>query len=289
MKLMKKLTTSKFTHPASLPPLSEGDGGGSSSKPLLRRGWGRLYDHLFFDLDNTLWDFSTNSKLALEITLDKLGLLTKIESFEAFYNVYEPINESLWEQYRTKAISKQKLISDRFSQSLGIFGINNLDWEDINNEYLTQMALQTKVFPETIETLVHLRSKGYQMHIITNGFYEVQHHKLINCGLREYFGRVFISEELKTTKPHREIFEHALKSTNARKSKSIMIGDSWETDIEGAMNFGIDQVMFLNNGVNKIPDSIKSNHFAINSPVFLSKPKIKTYFIEEIAGLRLIL
>lgn len=249
----------------------------------------RKYDHLFFDLDNTLWDFSTNSKLALEITLDRIGINKIIGSFKAFYAVFEPINESLWEQYRTKEISKQELINERFSQSLGNFGLKNLDWEEINKEYLTQMALQTRVFPETMETLDYLRSKGYQMHIITNGFYEVQHDKLINCGLSEYFGKVFISEELKTTKPHREIFEHALKSTNARKSKSIMIGDSWDTDIEGAMNFGMDQVMFLNKGVNKIPDSIKTNQFAINSPVFLSKQKIKTYFVEEIAGLTMIL
>lgn len=249
----------------------------------------RKYDHLFFDLDNTLWDFSANSKLALEITLEKTGILNKLTSFEAFYTVYEPINESLWEQYRSKKISKQKLINDRFSLTLEIFSVNNLDWEEINKEYLVQMALQTRLFTGTIETLEYLRNKGYQMHIITNGFYEVQHDKLINCGLREYFGKVFISEEIKTTKPHREIFEYAVKSTNARKAKSIMIGDSWETDIEGAMNFGMDQIMFLNNGAHKIPESIKTNFFAENSTILQSKKKIKTYFIDEIAGLMSIL
>jgi putative hydrolase of the HAD superfamily len=249
----------------------------------------RKYDFLFFDLDNTLWDFSTNSREAMKQTLEKLGFNEIIDSFDAYFIVYEKINDSLWADYRAKKITKQSLIVERFSRSFNVFQITNQDWEGINRLYLECMALQTRLFPGTFETLSYLKEKGYQMHIITNGFIEVQRAKLRNCSLSDYFGKVFISEEVQSTKPHREIFEHALKSTNASKKKSVMIGDSWETDIEGALSFGIDQIMFLNNGHNMIPNSIKSIRESTNSSFLELKHPTRTWFINEFAGLAVIL
>jgi len=247
------------------------------------------YSHLFLDLDNTLWDFSVNSREALKQTLEKLDLIGQLKSFEEYFMLYEQINESLWSDYRTKKITKKTLITGRFSRSLEAFHVTNQDWEGINRLYLENMALQTRLFPDTIETLSYLKAKGYQMHIITNGFREVQNAKLRNCGLTGFFGKVFISEEIKNTKPHREIFEHALKSTNAPKKRSIMIGDSWETDIEGALAFGMDQVMFLNDGQNKVPDSINSIKITSCTPHLEIKHPIKTWFINGIADLVTIL
>jgi len=249
----------------------------------------RIYDHLFFDLDNTLWDFTTNSRLAMEQTLMQNELLPIISSFDDFFEVYEQVNHSLWNDYHSKKITKQKLIVERFSRSMKAFGIHNYDWNELNSRYLENMALQTKLFPGTIETLSTLKSKGYQMHIITNGFREVQYSKLTNCGLAAFFTKVFISEEIQTTKPHRQIFEHALKSTNAPKKRSIMIGDSWETDIIGALEFGMDQVMFLNQGHNQIPESIKSLRHGDPSTFLKLKLHTKTYFIDKIIGLEALL
>lgn len=245
----------------------------------------RTYDHLFFDLDNTLWDFTANSRLAMEETLIQSELLSRISSFDAFFKVYEQINQSLWNEYHSRKITKQNLIVERFSRSMKAFGINNYNWSELNRLYLRNMSLQTKLFPGTIETLTTLKSKGYQMHVITNGFREVQHSKLVNCGLAGFFSKVFISEEIKTTKPHRQIFEHALKSTNAPKKKSIMIGDSWETDILGALAFGMDQIMFLNQESNPIPDSVKSLRAQTISPFLELKSHTRTFFIDEIIGL----
>ena len=245
----------------------------------------RTYDHLFFDLDNTLWDFTINSRLAMEQTLMQNELLPRISSFVDFFEAYEQVNHSLWNDYHSKKITKQKLIVERFSRSMQAFGIHNYDWNELNSRYLKNMSLQTKLFPGTIETLSTLKSKGYQMHIITNGFREVQYSKLTNCGLAVFFTKVFISEEIQTTKPHRQIFEHALKSTNAPKKRSIMIGDSWETDIIGALEFGMDQVMFLNQGRNQIPELIKSLRHEDTSTFLELKLHTKTYFIDKIIGL----
>ena len=242
----------------------------------------RKYEFLFFDLDNTLWDFSANAKEALRQTLEELNLISRLSSFEDYFQLYEQINDSLWSDYRAKKITKQALTAERFSRSLESFHITNQDWQAINSHYLDCMALQTQLFPGTLETLRTLKTKGYQMHIITNGFTEVQHAKLKNSGLSEFFGKVFTSEEINTAKPHRHIFEHALKSGNALKKKSIMIGDSWEIDIAGAQGFGMDQIMFLNNGQNKVPESVLSK-FTI--PAIQLKQSVKTYFIQEISGL----
>lgn len=249
----------------------------------------RIYDHLFFDLDNTLWDFTANSKLAMYQNLEQNGILYQLESFDSFFQVYEQVNKSLWNDYHFKKITKQTLIVERFSRSLQQFGITDLNWQEINHSYLKCMALQTALLPGTFKTLEALKSKGYQMHIITNGFSEVQHDKLRNCGLTGFFTKVFISEELKTTKPHRQIFEHALKSTNAPKRKSIMIGDSWEIDIRGAMDFGMDQVMFLNQELHELPESINSLRMASNSSFLILKHPSKTYFVQKIEDLLVIL
>lgn len=249
----------------------------------------RTYDHLFFDLDNTLWDFSANSRLAMKLTLEQNDLLEKLESFDSFFQVYELINKSLWSDYHSKKITKQILTVERFSKSFQKFNISDLNWQELNRRYLENMALQTGLFPNTLETLRLLKAKGYQMYIITNGFREVQRLKLVNCGLDGFFSKVFISEEIQTTKPHRQIFEHALTSTNALKRKSVMIGDSWETDIEGALKFGMDQIMFLNQGLFHVPDLINQKRIATNSSYLELNSHTKTWFINEIPDLMLIL
>jgi len=249
----------------------------------------RTYDHLFFDLDNTLWDFTSNSRLAMEQTLTEQELISRLPSFEEFFSIYEEINHSLWDDYHARKITKQKLIVERFSRSMNAFGVDDYDWSELNHQYLENMARQTRLFPGTKETLDQLKAKGYQMHIITNGFREVQHKKLLNCGLSGYFTKVFISEEIQSIKPHRLIFEHALKSANALKKRSIMIGDSWNIDIMGALEFGIDQIMFLNHDSHSIPDQIKSLLLASKEPLLVLKRTSRTYFINEFTELTTLL
>jgi len=203
------------------------------------------YRHLFFDLDNTLYDFDVNAFLALKETFTQLGLIELLPSFEKFFTVYTTINNELWALYREKKIIKDVLRELRFQRSLSEFGvIPPIPYAEIDDLYLKLMPAQTNLFPETIEVLTELKRRGYTLHIITNGFKEVQSEKLVNTGLGKFITNVFISENIKAPKPSKEIFEYSIKSSNARKKESLMIGDSWESDIIGAKNFGIDQVFF---------------------------------------------
>lgn len=204
----------------------------------------KKYTHLFFDLDNTIWDFNSNSFEALYIALDKLHLLEKIDSFDAFFKIYSEVNEKLWDLYRKGLMTKKVLSVQRFEESFEKYGTPlNIEGSVVNTAYLTEMPLQTKLVEGARKVLDYLHGR-YDVAIITNGFKEVQYDKIRKSELSKYFRKIFISEEIGAQKPGRQIFEYAIKSMNAPKKSALMIGDSWEADIIGAMNFGIDQIYY---------------------------------------------
>ena len=204
----------------------------------------KKYTHLFFDLDNTLWDFTSNSYQALFATLSQLNLLNKIGSYDQFFKIYSEENDRLWELYRNRKRTKQELRIQRFEAAFARIGIDpRVDGALLNETYFTEMLNQNKLIDGAQQLLDHLHGK-YELAIITNGFTEVQYDKLKKSNITRYFRKVFISEEIGASKPGRKIFEHALKSMNAPKKSTLMIGDNWDTDILGASKFGIDQVYF---------------------------------------------
>jgi len=204
----------------------------------------KKYTHLFFDLDNTIWDFNSNSFDALQIALDKLDLLGTMDSYDDFFKIYSGVNDKLWDLYRQGLMNKKVLSVQRFEESFEKNGTPlKMGGGAVNDAYLTEMPLQTKLIEGARHLLDHLHGR-YDIAIITNGFKEVQYDKIRRSELSKYFRKIFISEEVGAQKPRKQIFEYALKSMNAPKKSSLMIGDSWEADILGAMNFGIDQVYF---------------------------------------------
>lgn len=233
-----------------------------------------MYKHLFFDLDNTVWDFDLNSFHAMQKVYLKYGLPEP--DYAGFFEVYSRVNDSLWELYRNNKIQKLELAAQRFNLTFSETGISGIDGLEFNNRYLEQMPLQTRLCDGAHEVL-ELLSKRYQLHIITNGFIEVQYKKLENSNLRRFFNRIFISEEIKAPKPSREIFMHALKSSNARKRESLMIGDSWEVDIIGAMDFGINQVHYA--------PHLKTTEFSVEEAKKISQSTTKTFRITDLKGL----
>lgn len=219
----------------------------------------RKYTHLFFDLDNTLWDFKTNSRYAMLETFNILGIDKNSVDFDNFFDTYCVYNDNLWAAYRKKEVTKKELTRQRFQLTFDSLGIKNVDALMMNDVYLKEMPKQSHLIDGAREILDYTKSKGYRLFIITNGFKEVQHEKLKQAGLQNYFEKVFISEEIKIPKPGRGIFEHAIKSSNAKKKSSLMIGDDWEVDILGALHFGIDAVYFnrLKQPLNKLVGDVK--------------------------------
>lgn len=202
------------------------------------------YRHIFFDLDNTLWDFEANSKETFHELFDRYQLTHRgIDSFEDFIEVYERHNALLWEFYRQGKIVKEVLNIRRFSMTLDEFGIHDsLLSSNMAGDYVAISPTKTRLFPDAIDLLGYLKER-YTLHIITNGFEEVQHRKLLNSGLRGYFESIITSEEAGSKKPELTIFNFALSVTGAQKHESLMIGDDEEVDVLGARNAGIDSVL----------------------------------------------
>jgi len=175
-------------------------------------------------------------------TFHTLKLDEKGFDFEIFFMLYTGYNSALWFAYRKKEIRKKELTTQRFKLTLEKLGINEVDPAEMNRIYLSEMPKQNKLVEGAIDLLDYLKNKNYQLFIITNGFSEVQYNKLKSSKLLPYFNKIFISEEIKAPKPAREIFDYAIKSANARKSTSLMIGDDLEVDVLGAIRAGIDAV-----------------------------------------------
>jgi putative hydrolase of the HAD superfamily len=212
------------------------------------------YKHIFFDLDRTLWDFNSNSEASLNQLFRDYQLQKVFGSFIFFKSRFEYHNGKLWNAYYQNRIKKEDLMYRRFYLTLKESGVDDLELaKEIAHDFIEISPLQTKIFPNTHETLQYLKEKGYYLHIITNGFNEVQIKKLSNCNLISYFTEIITSEDAGANKPSPLIFDYAIKNTGAETSNSIMVGDDLKTDIAGARKAKIDQI-FFNYNKNKHED-----------------------------------
>ena len=202
--------------------------------------------HIFFDLDHTLWDFETNSNKTFSFIFEKNDLNIK---FQDFIEVYQPINHRYWKLYREDKISKADLRYGRLREAFDAIEFEASDnmIKILSEEYITYLASHNTLFDNAIPVLEYLQQK-YSMHIITNGFEEVQHRKLHNSNLLPFFDQVITSEKVGVKKPNPEIFEYALDIAGASIAESIMIGDNFEADILGAKNVGMEVIFCRFNG-----------------------------------------
>jgi putative hydrolase of the HAD superfamily len=204
----------------------------------------KIYKHIFFDLDNTLWDYKSNMRETFSEVVRELNLLQVQERFDEFVTLFDRNNDKYWIEYRKGLISKEYLRRQRFLDSLEAIGVRDVSIIPHMAElYHQRVSRKSNLFPGVRETLTYLKEK-YNLYIITNGFVEIQTNKLESSALSQYFKRIFMAEATGFQKPDRRFFYHALSSVNAKKSESMMIGDDLEADIVGAKEAGIDQVFF---------------------------------------------
>lgn len=199
-------------------------------------------EHVFFDLDHTLWDFDKNSAL----TFEKIFDLNNIDiNLDEFLEVYVPLNLYYWKLYREEKIDKESL---RYRRLNDVFQKLNMNVKTrmiykLSEDYITYLSSFNHLFDGTIEILEYLKPK-YALHIITNGFKEVQHGKLNKSNIDHYFHTVTNSEMVGVKKPNPKIFNHAMHMARAKPNNSIMIGDNLEADIQGALDLGMDAICF---------------------------------------------
>jgi putative hydrolase of the HAD superfamily len=221
--------------------------------------------HIFFDLDHTLWDFDKNSAL----TFEKIFNINNLEiNIDAFLEVYVPINVRYWKLYREEKIDKDKLRYGRLDDAFNILQIKvkrSMIYK-LSDDYITYLCTFNNLFEGTMEILEYLHQK-YQLHIITNGFKEVQQGKLNNSNINRFFSTVTNSEMVGVKKPNPKIFNHALSVAKANTKNSIMIGDNLEADVQGALNIGLDAICFnyhneiLDTGVKQVDNLLELKQY----------------------------
>jgi putative hydrolase of the HAD superfamily len=217
--------------------------------------------HLFFDLDRTIWDFDKNSISALKQIISEENIDELSNSFSSFHSIYKEENSKLWEAYGKGFISKEELRYGRFKNTLAKFSIHDTEIvKRFGDAYVEISPLQNQLIPGVEEAIRSLNKIGFPMHIITNGFKEVQFVKLNNCGLSSYFKEVICSEDIGVNKPNPEIFYHAHRKANTLARNSVMIGDDYHADIHGATSSGMKAIFFNPNGRNNYQHEHEVKH-----------------------------
>lgn len=196
--------------------------------------------HVFFDLDHTLWDFEKNS----DLTFQKVFLEYDVKvALNLFLEVYKPINFKYWKLYREEKVTKEALRYGRLKEAF--VALNYSISDDLINviaiKYIEFLPDFNHLFAGAFELLDYLKDK-YQLHIITNGFEEVQSKKMRTSNIQHYFKEVITSDSVGVKKPNPKVFNYGLEVANARKEESIMIGDSLEADIQGALDVGFQAI-----------------------------------------------
>lgn len=215
--------------------------------------------HIFFDLDNTLWDHRRNAYLTIKDLFDKEEIALKYNlDFEEFHSVYHEINERLWEQIRDGEIDKEYLRKHRFYDTFKRFGIDDLELSMYFEEHFLDKILNYNYLVEGAQHILdYLKAKNYTLHIISNGFQEVTERKCILSKIDHYFQTITSADSVGVRKPNPAIFEYSLGLSKAKKDESILIGDDWIADVIGAQNFGMDVIFFDVLNENKEVEDLK--------------------------------
>ena len=225
--------------------------------------------HIFFDLDNTLWDHRKNAYLTLKEIFKREDITEKFNiGFEEFHTEYFTINEKLWAQIRDGEIDKEYLRKHRFYDAFLFFGVDDFELSQVfEHQFLDEILNYNDLVPGAFEILEYLSAKDYDLHILSNGFQEVTHKKCELSGIKNYFKTITSADEINIRKPHPEVYDYALKKANAQKENSIMIGDDWIADVEGGKAFGL-EVVFL--------DVFNDNYEAENVKVIKKLKELET-------------
>ncbi|MCM4168492.1 Pyrimidine 5'-nucleotidase YjjG [Arenibacter antarcticus] len=201
-----------------------------------------LVTDVFFDLDHTLWDFEKNSALTFSKILSESEVGVDLDDF---LKAYIPINLTFWKWYREGKINKEELRFQRLKTTFDSlkYGAGDELIHSLADKYIEHLSTFNHLFPNALDVLDYLRP-NYKLHIITNGFQEIQDKKLRNANIDHFFDQIINSEMAGVKKPDPLIFQLALERAKTLPHKSIMIGDSVEADIIGAKAVGLHVLHF---------------------------------------------
>ncbi len=193
------------------------------------------FTHIFFDADNTLFDFDGSSKLAFKDLISHLQL----SDWQAHYKIYQIYNHQVWSEFEKGKINSQKLRTKRFQLYFDSFSFN-YDPLKANNLYLNYLVDHATLYKDSMILLNELKRSDKKLYILTNGLKEVQRPRIRKKSITDMFEAIIVSDEIGVAKPHEDFFKFAHREAGMTpKEKIIMIGDSLKSDIAGGNNYGL--------------------------------------------------
>lgn len=203
------------------------------------------YTDILIDLDDTLIDTATNTKETVREIYNDYHFSRYFDTFDDFFSFYHTNVSRLWDLYNKGQIAKEEIQKNRFYSSLShLDGFDNKKIQTINNDYIGRIMKKEALIEGALDILEYLKPK-YRMHILSNGFTEMQYTKMESAGLScNYFSNIILSDKVGVNKPHPDIFRYAIEKTGVKSNEIVMIGDNIQTDIKGAYDSNIDQIWF---------------------------------------------
>lgn len=202
-----------------------------------------MTEHVFFDLDHTLWDFERNSETCLQ-EIHGHSVAGRV-SYQAFINTFRVTNKGLWRQLEANTITHDELRKARFRDTLLTLDVPCTEEESLamNEQFMQLLPVQKHLIEGAIDVLEYLRPK-YQLHIISNGYLDIQTRKMTGSGILSYFRHIITSDISGARKPDRKIFDYALRSAGTTAERSVYIGDDEIADKAGSENAGLPFIHF---------------------------------------------
>jgi len=193
------------------------------------------YDYFLFDLDQTLLNFNKGSRKAIKESCALFNIPYSLK----FYNRYEKINLKYWHMLEKGEVTQEELTFLRFKE---FFEKEKMDTDPVkfNRTYMENLSCQHYPMPYMRITLKKLQEKGKKIYLVSNGVAFIQKRRLELSGLDKIFDDCFISGIIGYSKPDKEYFDYVFDKLKISKEKTLLVGDSLNADIKGAVNYGID-------------------------------------------------